>query len=186
MVPWFSETLLIYQSTWRHISEGHNRQEVIVVSPRVNQHQTIKKYGGAEVQHHVFFSIGTRWRSMHGFALRGPEFHWRGSWMGPRAGVNMDAKRKIPAGNRTPIVQSIETQYTDWAIPNTLEMYTIMVILVRFYATMKQLNLGVDTGYSVGFFVVVLSPSRPKSGRDRFLPYHSNPSLIVMLSFESI
>jgi hypothetical protein len=42
-----------------------------------------------------------------------------------------------------------------------------MAILVRFYMAVKSFDLGVDTGYSDGFFVVVLSPSRPKSGHDR-------------------
>jgi hypothetical protein len=38
-----------------------------------------------------------------------PGTHWRGGWVGPIAGLDAVAKRKIPAAarNRTPVVQPV-------------------------------------------------------------------------------
>jgi hypothetical protein len=48
---------------------------------------------------------------------RYPYTHWIGGWVGPRAGLDAGARRKIlcPAGDRTPIVQPVVRHYTDWA-----------------------------------------------------------------------
>jgi hypothetical protein len=39
----------------------------------------------------------------------------KGGWVGPRAGLDVVAKRKIPAqaGNRTPVFQSLAGYFTD-------------------------------------------------------------------------
>jgi hypothetical protein len=44
-----------------------------------------------------------------------PGIHWIGGWVGPRAGLDAGARRKIlcPVGDRTPIVQSVVSHYTD-------------------------------------------------------------------------
>jgi hypothetical protein len=44
---------------------------------------------------------------------RAPDAHWRGVWMGPRAGLEAVAKRKIlaSAGTRTPVVHSVAKSY---------------------------------------------------------------------------
>jgi hypothetical protein len=52
---------------------------------------------------------------------RAPGTHWRGGWVGPRAGLDAVVKRKIPSPRResnprSPIVQPIVQRYTDWAI----------------------------------------------------------------------
>jgi hypothetical protein len=49
---------------------------------------------------------------------KAPCTHWIESCVGPRAGLDMVSKRKIPspAWNRTPIVQTVANRYTDWAI----------------------------------------------------------------------
>jgi hypothetical protein len=46
--------------------------------------------------------------------------HCTGGWVGrPRAGLDAEARRKIPVsvGDRTPVVQSVVRHYTAWAIP---------------------------------------------------------------------
>jgi hypothetical protein len=50
-----------------------------------------------------------------------PGTHWIEDWVGPRAVLDMVAKRKIPSlhkelNPRTPIIQPIAQCYTDWAI----------------------------------------------------------------------
>jgi hypothetical protein len=42
---------------------------------------------------------------------RAPRTHWIGGWVGPRA--VLDAVLPAPAGNRTPIVQTVAQRYTD-------------------------------------------------------------------------
>jgi hypothetical protein len=41
--------------------------------------------------------------------------HWIGGWVGLRAGLDTEAKRKsfAPVGDRTPVVQSVVRHYTD-------------------------------------------------------------------------
>jgi hypothetical protein len=48
-----------------------------------------------------------------------PGTHWIGGWVGPRAGMDAEARRKIlsPARDRTPVVQSAVRHYTGWATP---------------------------------------------------------------------
>jgi hypothetical protein len=53
---------------------------------------------------------------------RTPGTHWTGSWVGPRASLDTVSKRKIPSPHREsnpnhPIVQTIPSHDTDWAIP---------------------------------------------------------------------
>jgi hypothetical protein len=45
--------------------------------------------------------------------------HWIGSWVGPRAGLDAEERRKslVPSGNRTLAVWPAASHYTDWAIP---------------------------------------------------------------------
>jgi hypothetical protein len=45
-----------------------------------------------------------------------PDTHWIGYWVGPRAGLDAKAGRKSfspPAGDRTPVVQSVVSHYTE-------------------------------------------------------------------------
>jgi hypothetical protein len=77
---------------------------------------------------------------------RGPEFHWRRGWVGPRVGLNMDAKRNIPAGNRIPMVKFIVTQYTDWAIPN----YSFLFSFVLVWNLVSDIKGGAYTGRPYG------------------------------------
>jgi hypothetical protein len=47
--------------------------------------------------------------------------HWIGGWMGPRAVLDAEVKRKIPSHRRepnprTPIIQPVAERYTDWAV----------------------------------------------------------------------
>jgi hypothetical protein len=50
---------------------------------------------------------------------RTPGTHCTGGWVGLRAGLDTDVREKsfAPAGDRTPIVQSVVRHYTDWATP---------------------------------------------------------------------
>jgi hypothetical protein len=66
---------------------------------------------------------------------RTPGTHWIGGWVGPRAGLDEEARRKkssASVGDRTPVVQSVVSHYTDWATPaprhksrwnNNIKMY---------------------------------------------------------------
>jgi hypothetical protein len=52
---------------------------------------------------------------------RAPGTHWIGGWVGPRAGLDAVSKRNVPTLCREsnpdhPIVQSIVSCYTDWAM----------------------------------------------------------------------
>jgi hypothetical protein len=81
-----------------------------------------------EVQLHAVGDLGTRWRWS---ASRSGRFtpseralgtHWIGGWVGFRAGLDAESKRKIPNPRRDsnpdhPIVQPVVSRYTDWAIP---------------------------------------------------------------------
>jgi hypothetical protein len=54
--------------------------------------------------------------------------HWIGGWVGPRAGLNVAVKRKIPSPRResnprTPIVQPVAQRYTDRAITALFRIY---------------------------------------------------------------
>jgi hypothetical protein len=46
---------------------------------------------------------------------RTPGTHCTGGWVGPRAGLDAEARGKLSAsvGDRTPVVQSVVRQYTD-------------------------------------------------------------------------
>jgi hypothetical protein len=51
-----------------------------------------------------------------------PGTRWIGGWVGPRAGLDMMSKRKIPSPHRdsnldNPIFQPVVSRYTDWAVP---------------------------------------------------------------------
>jgi hypothetical protein len=48
--------------------------------------------------------------------------HCTGGWVGPRAGLDAEARRKIisaPVGDRTPVVQSVDRHYAAWATSMT-------------------------------------------------------------------
>jgi hypothetical protein len=56
---------------------------------------------------------------------RPPGTHWLGGWVGPRAGLDTVSRRKFPSPRQDsnpdpPIVQSVVSRYTDWAIPALL------------------------------------------------------------------
>jgi hypothetical protein len=46
-----------------------------------------------------------------------PGTHWTGGWVGPRAGLDAETRRKILCLCKgwTPVIQSIVSHYTDWA-----------------------------------------------------------------------
>jgi hypothetical protein len=50
---------------------------------------------------------------------KGPRARWVGSWVGPRAGLDVVGvgKNLVHAENSTPEVQLVACRYTDWAIP---------------------------------------------------------------------
>jgi hypothetical protein len=53
---------------------------------------------------------------------RTPGTHCTGGWVGPRAGLDTEARGKILClrRDRSPVVQSIVRHYTDWASPSPL------------------------------------------------------------------
>jgi hypothetical protein len=55
---------------------------------------------------------------------KAPGTHWIGGWVYTRAGLDTVSKREIPSTCREsnpdhPIVQTVASRYTDWAIPAT-------------------------------------------------------------------
>jgi hypothetical protein len=48
---------------------------------------------------------------------RTPGTHWTGGWVGPSAGLDAETRKKsfVSVGDRTPVVQSVVSHYTDWA-----------------------------------------------------------------------
>jgi hypothetical protein len=46
---------------------------------------------------------------------RTPGTHWTGGWVGLRAGLDAEARKKFSAsvGDQTPVVQSVVSHYTD-------------------------------------------------------------------------
>jgi hypothetical protein len=64
---------------------------------------------GVSGQHHAPAALYLRGKD--------PGTHWTGGWVGPRAGLDAEAGRKIlsSVGDRTPVVQIVVRHYTDWA-----------------------------------------------------------------------
>jgi hypothetical protein len=95
------------------------------LSLSLTKHHAIKTYwvnGGTVLRILNFF---TSWRWVVSYASRplypmgrAPGTHWIGRWMGSRAGLNAVAKRKFPniapAGNWTPVVQSVLSYPGSW------------------------------------------------------------------------
>jgi hypothetical protein len=88
----------------------------------------MKTYGGNDVYFHVFLTsplFGDEWlaSSLCRFTPgeRAPGTHWKGSWVGPRAGLGDVERRKYCShqdSNSDPLaVQSVASPYTDCAIP---------------------------------------------------------------------
>jgi hypothetical protein len=71
------------------------------------KHHAMKAYWEVEVQLHAFLTSaldGAEWSASRPgrFTLRelGPGTHWIGGWVGPRAGLDVVVKRKIPSLRR--------------------------------------------------------------------------------------
>jgi hypothetical protein len=54
---------------------------------------------------------------------RTPGTHYTGGWVGPRAGLDTEAKSFVPYGDRTSIAQSVVRHYTSWANPAPIYIY---------------------------------------------------------------
>jgi hypothetical protein len=89
----------------------------------VPQH-TYEGAGGEDVQLLLIHDLGMRGQRYAPAELspgeRTPGIHWTGGWMGPRADLDTEAKKKslAPAGWSNldrPGFQSVTSQYTDWA-----------------------------------------------------------------------
>jgi hypothetical protein len=79
-------------------------------------------WGSGRKASHV--NLGIRWSWVVSFTPRplylgvtAPGIHWIGDWVGPRACLNVVAKRKTPiispAGKRTPVVQPVRPILTE-------------------------------------------------------------------------
>jgi hypothetical protein len=53
---------------------------------------------------------------------RTPGIRWKGGLVGLSTGLDTEAREKIlcPAEDRTPVVQSVDRHYTDWANPGQI------------------------------------------------------------------
>jgi hypothetical protein len=55
----------------------------------------MKTYGGCGCIDPRFLDLGTSWRCRFTPGERAPGTHWRGGWVGPRAGLDKVEKRKF-------------------------------------------------------------------------------------------
>jgi hypothetical protein len=67
--------------------------------------------------------------------IKDPGTHWTESWVGPRAGLDTEARGKIlclcqGSNLDRPVVQSVARHYTDWATPAPLKMQQKSTILI--------------------------------------------------------
>jgi hypothetical protein len=87
----------------------------------LTKHHAMKTYGGV-----TSALDGGEWSASRPNRFnpreRAPSTHWIRGWMGPRAGLDIVSRRKIPGPRREsnpdhPIVQPVGSRYTDWDIP---------------------------------------------------------------------
>jgi hypothetical protein len=97
---------------------------------KLSRYTPWRHMGGEEVQLLLILNLGTRWgwvvsvtpRPRFTPGGRTPGTHWIGGWVGPRAGLDAETKRKIICPCRgsnldRPIVQPVIRHYTAWATP---------------------------------------------------------------------
>jgi hypothetical protein len=75
---------------------------------------------------------------------RTPGTHWRGGWVGPRAGLDTEDRGKILCPCRgsnpdRPVVHPVVRHYTDWANPVPIDQYRPFISLfIVYFATLFQ------------------------------------------------
>jgi hypothetical protein len=75
-----------------------------IVKVKVSRYMPWRRLGGEEVKLLLILNLGTRWGWVVSVTPRQrftpgeitPGTHWRGGWVGPRAGLDAEARRKIP------------------------------------------------------------------------------------------
>jgi hypothetical protein len=108
------------------IRDLQNMKQKVKVKP--SRYTPWRRMWGEEVQLLLILNLGTRWgwvesvtpRPRFPPGERTPGTHWIGGWVGPRAGLDAEARRKILCSCRgsnldRPIVQPIVRHYTAWA-----------------------------------------------------------------------
>jgi hypothetical protein len=94
--------------------------------------QELRGRGSKKLYILLILDLGARWGSVVSVTPR-PTFspgertagtHCTGSWVGPRAGLDTEARGKILclSLDRTPIVQSVVRHCTDWSTPASNQM----------------------------------------------------------------
>jgi hypothetical protein len=73
---------------------------------------------------------------------RTPGTHWAGHWVGPRTGLDVMAKRKIPvlAWNRTPIVLATGSHRHNWAHYNFIQSVDWIQQITQGHGSMEELS----------------------------------------------
>jgi hypothetical protein len=71
---------------------------------------------------------------------RAPGIHWIGGWVGPRTGLDMVSKWKIPNPRREskpdhPIVQPVASRYTDWRLYESYTGSFVFITNIKFSGT---------------------------------------------------
>jgi hypothetical protein len=103
-----------------------------------------RRLGGEEVQLLLIHDLGTRWgwvvsitpRPRFTPEERTPGTHCTGGWVGPRAGLDTEARGKILCPCRgsnpdRPVVQPVVRHYTAWATRLTESLCTLYFTLVK-------------------------------------------------------
>jgi hypothetical protein len=117
----------------------------------------MEAHGGREVQLLLILNLGTRWGWVVSVTPwprftpgeRTPSTHWIGGWVGPRAGLDAGARRKIlcPCQGSNldrPIVQPVVRHYTAWATVAPIypsvqqQMWRMMVYGPCFYGNYES------------------------------------------------
>jgi hypothetical protein len=92
---------------------------------------------------------------------RTPDTHWTGGWVGPRAGLNTEARGKINCLSRgsnldRPVVQSVARHCTDWATPAPKLCYCLTrktnidsIGFVKWYFKTSPWNEILDTTFQI-------------------------------------
>jgi hypothetical protein len=106
----------------------------------MSRYTPLWRLGREEVQLLLVLDLGTRWRWVVSFTPR-PRFtsgeRTPGTWVGPRAGLDAEARRKIlyPCRGSNPgRAARKQTPYTDWATPAPYTEYTQNI---KVYLTIK-------------------------------------------------
>jgi hypothetical protein len=100
----------------------------------------------------TILDLGTRWRWVVSFSPGNftpregaPGTHWKGGWVGPRAGLHAVLKSFALVGNGTSAVQPVGRPYTDWAISAHTSWNSYRLKRPPLWSSAQSFRLGFDS-----------------------------------------